>query len=392
MRIDRRNPIHWYYLIRSGVNVIASAPFRALRYHQDKPRIIFYDQMNGNAKALADYLLQYKPEEFDLYFLAFPPMHQVFPVDSHHIKPISMLRFRDMITTASAAAVITPTDIDTLVYYQRFTNIPFVNVWHGIGFRDHMPDDFRHFRRNSYAWVTSLGFKKLYQKWGWAPQCINITGYGRIDQLVSRRHNRLVLLKKYKIDNKYRGIILVAPTWKQKDASHNPLPFNTSAKEFLAVLNKSARKTEHLIIFRPHLQSGNNIWTKDLSNVRIMPAVSYPNAEEMMFLADMMIVDWSSIAFDYLVLERPTIFLNVQSPYQERTTNQQFRYGPIVNNLTEMTQAVEKYARRPEAFAKQYGKDMQLAKDFAWGDTLDGKSVERYYKRLKILVRKRLRQ
>src|SRR5262245_32987642 len=143
MRIVKRNPTHWYWLMRSGCMVMLSIPFRLLPRSKQRRRIIFYDQMNGNVKAFVDYLISQAPQQYELYFLAMPPQQRTYPILPTGVRRLSPLRFWDMIMVARADCIITNFGVETLVYYQWFTNLLFVNVWHGVGFRNHTPNDFR---------------------------------------------------------------------------------------------------------------------------------------------------------------------------------------------------------------------------------------------------------
>src|SRR5262249_2881772 len=157
-------------------------------------------------------------DDYELYFLAFPPHHQLFPLDGAEttVQSLNMLRFRDMVRVAQADAVITAFGIETLAFYQKLTNIKFVDVWHGLPFRGYTEKNFRRFMNYDQTWVSSPALKKFYQQWGWAKDKIKVTGYARVDRLVNKDYSVEKLRRKYGVAKKFKKIILIAPTWEQK--------------------------------------------------------------------------------------------------------------------------------------------------------------------------------
>jgi CDP-glycerol glycerophosphotransferase len=390
MRINKKSPTHWYYLARSGINVFLSVPFRPLGRRAGKKRIVFYDQMNGNIEAFVRYLVQHAKDDYELYYLAFPPHHRIFPLKRTDtgVQPLSMLRLRDMVKVARADAVITAFGIETLEYYQKFTDIKFIDVWHGLPFRGYTAENFRRFKNYDETWVSSAAFKKFYQQWGWPKDKIKVTGYARVDRLVNNEYSIDELREKYDIGKKYKKVVLIAPTWEQKGGNHNPFPFGASASEFLSALNKVAMETASLIIFRLHLQSGTNTDVESLSNVRTMPSSLYPETEELLYLSDILVSDWSSIVFDYLPLHRPTIFLEVNFPFKAGfTITAEYRFGEVVDSLEALIAAIRQYTLRPALFTKKYSLAMRRTENYVWGKTLDGKAAERYQQCLEKLLK-----
>ena len=54
----------------------------------------------------------------------------------------------------------------------------------------------------------------------------------------------------------------------------------------------------------------------------------------MLQISDVLICDWSSIAFDYLILNRPTLFLDVEPPFRKGfSLGPEYRFGPVIASL-----------------------------------------------------------
>ena len=148
----------------------------------------------------------------------------------------------------------------------------------------------------------SESMKQFYiNDFGFRGQRVKVTGYGRVDKLVLNNFDRASILKKYGLPD--RKIVLVAPTWTQDDKSRNIMPFGVALEDFYSKLEKTGKKNDATIIFRTHLNSGDEINWDQSRYVKIMPSQCYPVAEEFLYIADMLITDWSSIAIDYLVLK-----------------------------------------------------------------------------------------
>jgi len=154
--------------------------------------------------------------------------------------------------------------------------------------------------------------------------------------------------------------------------------------EFFDALENLGKRNNATIIFRVHLNTGDTINIDQYDYVKVMPYSKYPVAEEFLFISDILVTDWSSIATDYLPLKRPTIFLDVPAPFSKGfTLGPEHRFGEVVGSMEELTTSVEKYMDAPEAFLEKYSDSIEQTIEAAYGDTLDGQARERYILNLK---------
>ena len=388
MRIDIKDPKHWYLLIVSGLAILCSIPFRWIRpRHKEKKTLVFYDQLNGNSKAFLDYLGDYQ-EEYEMYFVALPKYLDAFPAEYSYVSALSPLRLRDMIKVAQSDVCITNFGLQTMLLFLYLTNIAFVDVWHGISYKGFDEKDFFFLKKYAEVWVSSEGTKDYYvRKFGVPEEIVMPTGYARTDALVKGGRDAAALRKKYGIEGRYEHVVLFAPTWRKKDDANGIVPFGESEKSFLRRLNDAAEKTNSLVIFRAHRESGDGVSADETSHVRFMPSTRYPDTEEMLLFSDMVVTDWSSIAFDFLVTRRPTLFLDVpMSTDKGFTLGPEHRFGEVVGSVDELVLATETYVSRPDLFEERYGQAMDKTHAVAYGPYADGKAAERYQKQLRDLL------
>ena len=382
MKIDKRNYKHWLYLLRSGLIILLLLPLRLVK----KPEIVllYGHKLNGNLSALYDYILANKPE-LEVYCLTLDPAYYS-QLKSDGIRALHMGSLTDMAIVARGSLMVTDHGLHTLRLYLLLTSMKFVDVWHGIPYKGFDADTFKHLHKHDQVWVSSEHMRDIYeQQYGFSKEQLKVTGYGRVDRLFLGDYKKDEILSRFELKN--RRTVLVAPTWAQDQKGRSITPFDASIKDFFDVLEAAGRKLDSTIIFRAHLNSGDDINTDDYEYVRVMPYAKYPLAEEFLYIADVLVTDWSSIAFDYLALRRPTIFLDVPAPFAKGfTLGPEHRFGEVVGSLEELKASIEWCVDNPDEFNSKYSKNMEETIKVAYGDTLDGRATERYLKNLEELL------
>lgn len=385
MKIDKKNPRHLFALAVSVADsclVMVLRPF--LRFNKPNSKIIiFYGHtLNGNLKSFFDYLAiksDYKP-----FFLTLDKAYykRLVAGSEYPERILSAFSLKDMITIAKADAVITSHGLH-LFSILRFTSIKFIDVWHAVSYKGFHKDDFKLQRSFDQSWVSSNFMKKMYiNRFGFQPHKIKVTGYARTDQLVNGSLDKEEILTKYSIPvhDKY---VLIAPTWQQDVPGRDILPFNTNINQFFEELDRLAQDNSAYIIFRTHFNSGDLFNVPNLTNTGFMPYSKYEIAEDFLFIADILITDWSSIGIDYLPLKRPTIFLDVPAPFKNGfNLGPEHRFGEIVNDFSGLKKILKKYLKNPKGFYVNHSKQMGTTLNIAYGATLDGRSTQRYLENL----------
>jgi CDP-glycerol glycerophosphotransferase len=394
MKIDKRNYRHWFILICSGIFALIGAVLRPLG-RQGKPLVVLYGhKLNGNLKAFADYL-EHSSANAGAYTIAYatldPQYYHEVKAENPNVEVLSMRSLGDMIKIGRASVIITSHGLHTLTIFKALTKIKFVNVWHGIGWKGHDPKEFSFLKGYAENWVSSPTFKNVYKNFFKIQSPAYVTGYARSDESVKGRFSVTEIKRKYGIDPKYKKIVLVAPTWEQGHGRHSIYPFGLTADQFFTALNEAGKQLGGLVIFRSHLNSKTAELPDGLDNLVLMPYGKYPVVEDFLYMADVLVSDWSSIVFDYLPLGRPVVFLDVPSPYERLCIDANCRYGALASSAGELTEYIRRYADDPGAFKKKFAKSIREAIRVGYGDTLDGMSAKRYHQRLLKLIKKELK-
>ncbi|NEM91336.1 CDP-glycerol glycerophosphotransferase family protein [Galbitalea soli] len=398
MKIDRTNPRHWAYLASSGITVLAAGALRPLLRRAEgrswaqrpgrrlAPEVVLYGHSyNGNLSAFVDHCRTAHPGALRFSFASLEDEPTELPPD---VRPLVFRRLSSAARLARVAAVITDRDAPTLSLLARWSDIPFVDVWHGIPFKGFTPATFTGLRDYAEVWVSSPELARLYvERFGFRPEIVHPTGYARVDALATGRFDAAAIRQRLGIGADAGRIVLLAPTWKQDDAERSIIPFGVTADEFFDQLEALGRETDSLVVFRAHLHAGEAEEFASRPHVRVMSNRQYPNAEEFLAIADVLVTDWSSLAFDALPLRRPIVFLDVEPPFRDGfSLGPEHRVGAIVVSVPALVAAIRAALADPGAAVARVSDALARTLAVAYGDTLDGGAAERQYQRLRTLI------
>ena len=139
MKIDKKNPLHWWLLAQQALYSLLAALLRPLRRKPPKPLVVLYGhQLSGNLKALYTAWDKECREQFDLFFLSLDP-GQAQALRNAGIAVLACNRLRDMLRLTQARVMITDHGLHLMTPLLRLTDIVFVDVWHGIPFKGFVP-------------------------------------------------------------------------------------------------------------------------------------------------------------------------------------------------------------------------------------------------------------
>ncbi|NPA73743.1 MAG: hypothetical protein GXO12_03450, partial [Epsilonproteobacteria bacterium] len=183
-----------------------------------------------------------------------------------------------------------------------------IQLWHGVGLkpiRDRSKFRYSYFVSPS-KWTNETNFKKVFK----ANKFLNY-GYPRNDILLKKEDKLDLILcdtniynKIQKDKQKHKRVILYMPTFRENGFDMFPLDFKSLNEEMQKMSAKFYVKLHPFVLdkYRDTLKEEN------YSNVIFYNTVGdvYP----ILKYVDILVSDYSSIVYDFLILNRPIIFFN----------------------------------------------------------------------------------
>lgn len=189
------------------------------------------------------------------------------------------------------------------------------DIWHGTALKalDAFNDKTK--ESSTYMLATSDFAKEYFKKcFGYEESQFFICGYPRCDYLFEQKSS----LEKMGIDKSdYKKVVLFMPTFRKAKR----LGYNDSSIDFplfdiktLQVFNEFLKQKNILFIIKPHPEQDQlDILNLSLSNVKIIKnndlAEKQVNLYSIVADADILISDYSSIFFDFLLTQKPIGFV-----------------------------------------------------------------------------------
>lgn len=389
MKLDKRRWSHWCYLLLFSANIVFALLLRWWPGRASARSIVLYGhKFNGNLLALFEQArADGRAQEF--VFLTMDPAYHR-ELAGQGLPSVLGTSPACIPVLARMRALVSDHGLHSLELMRRFSDAKFFDVWHGIPFKGFDADDFRVQQAYDETWVASPLMRDMYERrFGFDGARLAVTGYARTDRLLAPREP-LSVARQYVglAAGDDRRILMFAPTWKQDADGRSIFPFGVDEKKFLDDLEALATRHDALIVFRAHLNSGS---VGDRSRPRVLkvPHGEFPDTERVLRLADALVCDWSSIAFDYLLLDRPTIFLDVAAPFRKGfSLGPEYRFGAVVASHEAMLERLERCLADPASYASEFsGRHAQVRAE-VYGEFADGHSAARCLRRLdEVLLR-----
>lgn len=387
MKINKRDFRHWLFLLFTGSLLLAFIPFRFfLKRKAGIHSVILYGhKLQGNLHSLYSHLSLSRNDSLSkYYYLTLDPFYYSDIKDNDNI--LLALNPLHLLKVVASDCIISDHGLHIFIILLKLTSIKFVDVWHGIPFKGFIPNDFKVLHQYDEIWVSSKLVKQLYQdKFGFSAEKVKVTGYGRTDSIIKYSNDKDSIKIKLGIPLN-KKVILFAPTWKQDSTTRDEIPFGISSDEFISGLNSFAEKNNAFVLIRYHLNTSISTFTH-LANIRFFPISSFPNGELIIGISDILITDWSSIAFDMMAINNPIIFLDVPHPFKNGfSLPPEYRVGDKVSSYDELFESLYRVCNDQQKYLSFYENDYRQVQAKVYDDTLDGNSAGRYLNRLESLL------
>lgn len=285
--------------------VVMSSVFRAggAALPIDDKLVIFVSFMgmsfNDSPKAIYEYMQNH--DEYKQFRCVWAFEHpEKFP-DLETVKIDTPAYFK---TVLRAKYWITNTNIERGLRFKKKDQV-YLNTWHGIALK-HIGNDCPgrkdyNFDTVDYLVVSGDYDEKVFRSaFNADPTSYLRCGMPRNEELwLADDQKRMVLRERLNLP-KDKKVILYAPTWREStDGGRNyeikpPIHFDIWKRHI---------GDEYVVLFRAHHQTTKVLGLQFDDFLR--DASEYPAVNDLMIVSDMLITDYSAIAFDYAVLCRP---------------------------------------------------------------------------------------
>jgi CDP-glycerol glycerophosphotransferase len=255
-----------------------------------------------------------------------------------------------------------------------------LNVWHGMPIkristqdpkfaaRKHAAGNLREMARYEAMFVTSGAMAELFRiTFGLPLDRIHRTGQPRTDVILAGQ--RLDLDARYTPAlPPHRRKILYCPTWREG----TPVRLFPFADADRAALNAALAELDAVMFVRTHPNDTGRLTARD---DRLVPLQGDVLSEitDALSAFDCLVTDYSSVYYDYLLLDRPTVFLPYDlAEYAEAPgfylPFEQIAAGPCPDTQAGFIAALREALDTPSAHAERRAEVARLVYDFVDAD------------------------
>lgn len=275
--------------IKTKNNVILINSFGGKKY-DDSPRVIF------------EYMItQKKYQKYKIYWAFDNP--EKFEIEK--AEKIKTNTFKYFVIALKAKYWITNSAIEKGLKFKN-KNTVYINTWHGTAIKKmgkDAPNNAFQFKTSKYnvMYAQSKYDIEVFSNAFELPKYIfALVGLPRNDELFNVDENEVQKIRKKLDIPKNKKVILYAPTFREYNRDKNGciIAPPIDLKKWKNKLSKN-----YILLFRAHYEVNNVLGIKNDDFIYNMS--DYDNLNELMKISDILISDYSSIIFDYSILNRP---------------------------------------------------------------------------------------
>ena len=327
--------------------------------------------LEGNLKYIHNELLKHPEIEVKLY------------LNNPHRKKLET--YQMYVDFATAKYIIVDDYYRQLYGYELNEKTEMIQVWHAsgafkrfglssIGMGDSNSEVFERRAHGHYTTVvtSSSEINEHYaEAFGVAIDKVKPLGVPRADILLNDAYKSYMVEKlTYKFPQiRNKKVILYAPTFRGKPQTRRQFKLELDYKTILDTLGE-----DYVIVLKLHpIVNKSSVKVDAEYQDRVLNLTDYKDINELMLVSDVLISDYSSVAFEYSLLNRPMVFFayDLDCYLDERNfyyNYEEFVPGPVVKTNEELIDVLknEKYdLKQVEAFKHKFFEDV------------DGKSAQR---------------
>ena len=357
----------------------------------------FGERYADNSKYLFEYLNKYHPEIKAIWLTNSKTVYSSLRKKGYKVfltKSLSGI----WLALRAKLAVVCQSKKEDLYPFINGNKTPVIQLWHGIPLKKIGYDDtlysYKHkkfrfeklkkiifpFLEENYALfiATSEETKKIFSHaFKIDIEKVKVTGYPRNDTL---------LLKNQSIKGNVIKIIYL-PTFRKDRGEEIDLfePYGFNVEKMDPILKEL--NAEIYIKLHPVNNIPKRILNQIHSSNKIKFLESYVDLYEILNKFDILITDYSSVYFDYLLTDKPIIFAPFDiDEYQKQDREFYYEYdevtpGPKCKNWDEVLEWIKKFKENPNLYSEERKKIRDRFHKYQ-----DGKSCERVYQEIRKLL------
>ena len=230
-----------------------------------------------------------------------------------------------------------------------------IQLWHaGAGFKSSgysrwgnkgCPSTFSCHRQYTYGIAGSKHIAHFFSEvWGINTEQVLPTGMPRMDEYLDEVYREKTTKKLYSMYPMCEGkkVILFAPTYRGKNRALAFYPYDLIDFDALYKLCKD----EYIVLFKMHPWVAESVPIPEEYSDVMLDVGRYPNINDLFYITDLLITDYSSNIFEYSLMRKPILFFaydeiqysfsrGFHRPYRESAP------GKVVSTFDELLEAIK---------------------------------------------------
>lgn len=192
-----------------------------------------------------------------------------------------------------------------------------VQLWHaGAGFKSSGYSRWGHFgcprpqschRQYKYGIAGSKNIAPFFSEvWGMNDEQVLPTGMPRMDEYLDEAHKKAKIeeLRKQYPESVGKKVILFAPTYRGRNKKTAYYPYELLDFDRLYEVCGE----EYIVFFKGHPWVNNKLQIKKAHRDKFFDLQTYPNINDLFYIVDLLITDYSSNIFEYSLMRKPMLF------------------------------------------------------------------------------------
>lgn len=245
--------------------------------------------------------------------------------------------------------------------YAGLINSDKVFLQHGVT-KDNISSWLRKYDKNLKLIVTVSDKEResfFEQAYNYDDNVVQTLGFPRFDNLFEINENsneKLIWNNDEVIEANHKSSsiktkkIVIMPSWREElhNKSHSQIKDSQYFKHINSLLNNEklinlTKEYGYEILFKPHPLVYNFIELFDTDSIIVDENTKY---QDLFKMSNLMITDYSSVAFDFSYMKKPVIYYQYGDDYNFKKGYFDYRtmgFGEVVNNEDELVNILEKY-------------------------------------------------